>query len=204
MSDTSRVFLVDDQPGVLKALSRLLTRAGFDVVSFQSAPEFLDSGNADAPGCLVLDLAMPDMNGMELQQALVDRGSLLPIIFLTGEGNIDTCVRAMKVGAVDFLTKPFKPNQLLSTVTAAMLRNTQDRAHHDEQKEIWGRLNSLTPREREVLAMIVAGKLNKQIAAEMGTVEQTVKFHRAAIMAKMKAHSVAELVRLTAQAKHYP
>ena len=193
---TPRVFLVDDQPAVLKALSRLLVSAGLEVASFGSAQAFLDSGNADAVGCLVLDLAMPGMNGMELQQALVARESALPVIFLTGHGDIDTGVQAMKYGAADFLTKPVDGDKLLSAVHAAFELNRQtllDRADIDEIEE---RLASLTPREREVLALVVEGKLNKQAAAELGTVEKTIKVHRARVMTKMKVRSLAELVRL--------
>jgi len=196
MLSTPRVFLVDDQPAVLKALTRLLISAGFEVAAFGSAQDFLDSGHANALGCLVLDLAMPGMNGMELQQALVARASALPIIFLTGHGDIDTGVQAMKFGAADFLTKPVDGDKLLSAVQAAFERNRQtlsDRAELDDIKE---RLASLTPREREVLALVVEGKLNKQAAAELGTVEKTIKVHRARVMSKMKVRSLAELVRL--------
>lgn len=193
---TPRVFLVDDQPAVLKALSRLLVSAGLEVATFGSAQAFLDSGNVDAVGCLVLDLAMPGMNGMELQQELVARVSALPVIFLTGHGDIDTGVQAMKYGAADFLTKPVDGDKLLSAVHTAFELNRQtllDRADIDEIKE---RLASLTPREREVLALVVEGKLNKQAAAELGTVEKTIKVHRARVMTKMKVRSLAELVRL--------
>ena len=196
MIPTPRVFLVDDQPAVLKALSRLLVSAGFAVTAFGSAQEFLDSGNADALGCLVLDLAMPGMNGMELQQALLARASALPIIFLTGHGDIDTGVQAMKFGAADFLTKPVDGDKLLSAVQAAFDRNRQILSDRAEQDEIKARLDSLTPREREVLELVVEGKLNKQAAAELGTVEKTIKVHRARVMSKMKVRSLAELVRL--------
>lgn len=196
MNLTPRVFLVDDQPAVLKALSRLMISAGFDVSSFGSAQDFLDSGNANAPGCLVLDLAMPGMDGMALQQALVACASTLPVIFLTGHGDIDTGVQAMKFGATDFLTKPVDGDKLLSAVRVAFERNRHTHLDRAELDDILERLADLTPRERQVLALIVEGKLNKQAAAELGTVEKTIKVHRARVMTKMKVRSVAELVRL--------
>jgi len=196
MNLTPRVFLVDDQPAVLKALSRLMISAGFDVASFGSAQDFLDSGNANALGCLVLDLAMPGMDGMALQQALVACASTLPVIFLTGHGDIDTGVQAMKFGAADFLTKPVDGDKLLSAVRVAVERNRQTHLDRAELDDILERLANLTPRERQVLALIVEGKLNKQAAAELGTVEKTIKVHRARVMTKMKVRSLAELVRL--------
>jgi FixJ family two-component response regulator len=196
MNPTPRVFLVDDQPAVLKALSRLLTSVGFEVASFGSAQEFLDSGNAAAAGCLVLDLAMPGMDGMALQQALTAAASALPVIFLTGNGDIDSSVQAMKLGAADFLTKPVDGDKLLRAVRAAVEKNRQTRAERAELDDILERLASLTPREHEVLALVVEGKLNKQAAAELGTVEKTIKVHRARVMTKMRAGSLAELVRL--------
>jgi FixJ family two-component response regulator len=196
MNPAPRVFLVDDQPAVLKALSRLLTSVGFEVASFGSAQEFLDSGNAAAAGCLVLDLAMPGMDGMALQQALTAAASALPVIFLTGHGDIDSSVQAMKLGAADFLTKPVDGDKLLRAVRAAVEKNRQTRAERAELDDILERLASLTPREHEVLALVVEGKLNKQAAAELGTVEKTIKVHRARVMTKMRAGSLAELVRL--------
>jgi FixJ family two-component response regulator len=196
MNPAPRVFLVDDQPAVLKALSRLLTSVGFEVASFGSAQEFLDSGNAAAAGCLVLDLAMPGMDGMALQQALTAAASALPVIFLTGNGDIDSSVQAMKLGAADFLTKPVDGDKLLRAVRAAVEKNRQTRAERAELDDILERLASLTPREHEVLALVVEGKLNKQAAAELGTVEKTIKVHRARVMTKMRAGSLAELVRL--------
>ena len=196
MNQTPRVFLVDDQPAVLKALSRLMISAGFEVASFGSAQDFLDSDNANALGCLVLDLAMPGMDGMALQQALAARASALPVIFLTGHGDIDTGVQAMKFGAADFLTKPVDGDKLLSAVRAAVERNRQTHLDRTELDDILERFANLTPRERQVLALIVEGKLNKQAAAELGTVEKTIKVHRARVMTKMKVRSLAELVRL--------
>jgi FixJ family two-component response regulator len=169
------VFVVDDDPAVLKGLSRLLRAARLDVATFSSPQEFLKRHDPNAPGCLVLDFSMPGLNGLELQQALATKGDAVPIIFLTGQGDIPTSVQAMKGGALDFLTKPVN--------------------------EIQQRLATLTPREREVLTHVVSGQLNKQIAYDLGTVEQTIKVHRARVMEKMKVDSVAELVRLTERLK---
>ncbi len=196
MNLTPCVFLVDDQPAVLKALSRLLISAGINVAAFASAQDFLDSDSDNALGCLVLDLAMPGMNGMALQQALAARKSVLPVIFLTGHGDIDTGVQAMKLGAADFLTKPVDGDKLLRAVRVAIDSNRQTRLDRAELDDIVKRLASLTPREREVLALVVQGKLNKQAAAELGTVEKTIKVHRARVMTKMQVRSLAELVRL--------
>jgi FixJ family two-component response regulator len=191
---TEQVFLVDDQAAVRKAMKRLLASAGYDVVAYESARAFLDSGMADAAGCLVLDLEMPDMNGLALQQALT--GSLLPVIFLTGHGDIGSGVRAMKAGASDFLTKPVDGAILLAAVQGALDQNRVARAEQAECDELRARLDSLTPREREVLALLVECKLNKQIADQLGIVEKTIKVHRARVLAKMKVRSSTALVRL--------
>ncbi len=196
MSITPRVFLIDDQPAVLKALSRLLGSAGYAVTSFGAAQDFLASDNTAAAGCVVLDLAMPGMNGLAVQLALKECDSVLPIIFLTGHGDIDTGVRAMKLGAFDFLTKPVDDERLLAAVHAAFERNDQLRSDRAERDDILQRLAGLTPREREVLSLVVEGKLNKQVAADLGTVEKTIKVHRARVMTKMKVRTLAELVRL--------
>lgn len=191
------VFVVDDYAPLRKSISRLLKAAGFIVTVFASAEEFLAQFDRQTLGCLVLDLGMPTLGGLELQRILASAGSLLPIIFLTGTADIPKSVQAMKEGASDFLTKPVNDEELLAAVGVAIEKN---RALHREQaelSEIRGRLATLTPREREVLEYVVAGKLNKQIAAELGTVEQTVKVHRAHLMQKMRVRSVAELVRLT-------
>lgn len=197
-----RVFVVDDQPAILKALSRLLASAGYAVRAYSSARDFLDSGDAATPGCVVLDLSMPDMGGMALQQELAQRGSCLPVIFLTGQGDIATGVQAMKQGAADFLTKPVDDERLLAAVAAAFERNRHSLAGQAECADIRQRLDTLTPREREVLDLVVEGWLNKQIAAELGTVEKTVKVHRARVMAKMQAKSVSALVRLVDRLRH--
>lgn len=190
------VFIVDDYAPGRRSISRLLRAAGFAVASFASAQEFLAQYDATACGCLVLDLAMPHVNGLELQSILAEQGSLVPIIFLTAHGDVQKSVQAMKHGASDFLTKPVNDEDLLAAVRVAIEKNNRLRKERAELSEIRSRLATLTPREREVLEYVVAGNLNKQIAGNLGTVEQTIKVHRAHVMQKMKVHSVAELVRL--------
>jgi len=191
------VFIVDDYAPVRRSISRLLRAAGFAVAVFASAEEFLAKYDPQTLGCLLLDVAMPTLNGLELQSILAQTGSLLPIIFLTGTSGIPQSVRAMKHGASDFLTKPVNDEELLAAVRVAIEKHRALRREQAELSEIRGRLATLTPREREVLEYVVTGKLNKQIAGDLGTVEQTVKVHRARVMEKMRVRSVAELVRLT-------
>lgn len=198
---TPTVFIVDDDPAVLKSLSRLLHSAQLTVETFGSPQEFLERHDTRAPGCLVLDYAMPGLNGLELQEALTTKDSAIPIIFLTGYGDIPTSVRAMKRGAFDFLTKPVNDDDLIKAVHAAFEKNRIAQQARDELADIQERLATLTPREREVLTHVVSGQLNKQIAYDLGTVEKTIKVHRARVMEKMKVHSVAELVRLTERLK---
>ena len=194
---TPTVFVVDDYAPVRRAVSRLLHAADFAVVAFASPQEFLAQYDPHTPGCLVLDLDMPAVNGLELQRILARKGSVLPIIFLTGHGDIPKSVQAMKRGAIDFLTKPVNDEDLLAAIGVAIEKDRALRREETELSEIRARLATLTPREREVLEYVVAGKLNKQIAGGLGTVEQTVKVHRARVMQKMRVQSVAELVRLT-------
>jgi FixJ family two-component response regulator len=196
----STVFIVDDDPAVLKSLSRLLRSAGLAVATFPSPRDFLDRHDPTAPGCLVLDVAMPGLNGLELQEELVARGQELAIVFLTGHGDIPMSVKAMKRGAVDFLTKPVDDDELLKAIRVAIEKDRLQRRTHAEIAEIQQRLATLTPREREVLQHVISGRLNKQTAAELGTVEKTIKVHRARVMEKMKVSSVAELVRLAERA----
>jgi FixJ family two-component response regulator len=191
------VFVVDDYAPGRRSISRLLRAAGFAVTAFASAKEFLAQYDPETPGCLVLDIAMPAVSGLELQGMLADRGSLVPIIFLTAHGDIPKSVQAMKRGASDFLMKPVNDEDLLAAVRVAIEKDRVLRREQAELSAIRARLVTLTPREREVLEYVVAGKLNKQIAGELGTVEQTVKIHRAHVMQKMRVQSVAELVRLT-------
>ncbi|QSA97849.1 response regulator transcription factor [Methylococcus sp. EFPC2] len=198
------VFLVDDDPALLKALERLLKSAGYRVAAYASAEAFLNSYDAEQAGCLLLDLAMPGMSGLDLQRWIGDTGAGLPIVFLTGHGDIPASVRAMKGGAVDFLTKPVADEVLFATIREALERDAAARLSRHERALTLCRIASLTPRELEVLEHVVAGKLNKQIAAELGTVEKTIKVHRARVMQKMQAHSLAELVRLAELAGHAP
>lgn len=194
------VFIVDDDPAVLKSLSRLLRASQFTVVTFGSPQEFLERHDPHTPGCLVLDVAMPGLNGLELQEALRAKGSAIPIIFLTGHGDIPMSVQAMKSGALDFLTKPVHDKDLVKAVEAALEKDRIERQSRAELDDIQKRLATLTPREREVLVHVISGQLNKQIALDLGTVEKTIKVHRARVMEKMKVGSVAELVRLTERA----
>ena len=190
------VFVVDDDEAVRKAVSRLLRSAGIAAAVFASPREFLAQYNPATPGCLLLDMAMPDLDGLQLQTALTEKGCILPIIFLTGHGDVSKSVQAMKQGAFDFLSKPAKDKDLLTAVRAAFERDTVARREQAKLSEIRALLDTLTPREREVLEHVVSGKLNKQIAGDMGITEATVKMHRAHVMEKMKVQSVAELARL--------
>ena len=196
ISPSPTVFLIDDDAPVREALSRLLRAHRFAVAAFASPKEFLEHYDPDASGCLVVDLKMRG-NGFGLQRTLREKGSSPPIIFLTGHGDIPKSVQAMKGGAVDFLTKPVNDEDLLAAVRVAIAIDRVRRQEQAELSEIRACLATLTPREREVLEYVVAGKLNKEIAGEFGTVEQTVKAHRAQVMEKMRVRSVAELVRLT-------
>ena len=191
------VFVVDDDAAIRKAVSRLLRSAGIAVTVFESPREFLAQYDPNTPGCLVLDLAMPGFNGLQLQTVLGERGSILPIIFLTGTGDVSQSVQAMKGGAFDFLTKPVNAKNLLPAIRAAIERGAVARREQAELSEIRARLDTLTPREREVLEHVATGKLNKQVAGDLGITEATVKMHRARVIAKMKVQSVAELARLT-------
>jgi RNA polymerase sigma factor (sigma-70 family) len=190
------VFVVDDYAPVRSAVSRLLRAAGFAVAAFASPEKFLAQYDPHTPGCLVLDLDMPAVHGLELQRILATKGSVLPIIFLTGHGDIPESVQAMKRGASDFLTKPVNDKDLLAAVRVAIERDALARREQAKRSEICARLDTLTPREREVLEHVVAGKLNKQIARDLGVTEGTIKMHRARVMAKMKVQAVADLVRL--------
>lgn len=193
------VFLVDDDPGVRRSLSRVLREAGFDVQAYESAEAFLARPDATSRGCLVLDVTMPGLNGLDLQGRLARARQSMPIVFVTGHGDIPMSVRAIKAGAVDFLTKPVASETLLAAVRAAIADEAAGRQVDAEAAELERRFGLLTEREREVLAALVAGKLNKQIANDLGVVEQTVKFHRARIMERMQARTVAELMHMAAK-----
>jgi FixJ family two-component response regulator len=191
-----KVYLVDDEPDLRRALERLLRAEGCEVEGFSSAAEFLAQVPPEAPGCIVLDVAMPGIDGLAMQQRLTASGGLLPIVFLTGHGDIPMSVRAVKAGAVDFLTKPVKGVDLLRAVGAALDLSEQRQAQRAEWADLQARAAQLTPREREVFGHVIAGRLNKIIADRIGTTEQTVKVHRARVMDKMGAESVADLVRI--------
>ena len=201
IADQPVIHIVDDDGSVRTALSRLLHAGGFETRSYASAAEFLVADRDDSPGCLVLDVGLPGMSGVELQAAVARMERALPIVFLTGRGDIDMGVRAMKAGAVDFLTKPVKRDALLAAVNAALGRDNQQRARRDGLRALRGRFDKLTNREREVFMHVVSGKLNKQIAEKLGTSIRTVKAHRAQVMIKMEAGSLAELVRAADQLK---
>jgi FixJ family two-component response regulator len=197
MTGNFSVFLIDDDPSVVKALERLLNAEGYDTKSFTSPKEFLACHDPEQPGCAIVDLEMPELDGLELQQALANQSSDRPIIFLSGRGNVRHTVRAMQAGALDFLEKPVASADLLSAISRAAERDGSQRRLHDEEHSIQDRVKRLTPREFEVLRHVIAGRLNKQICADLGTVEKTVKVHRSRLMRKMGVRSVAALVRLT-------
>jgi FixJ family two-component response regulator len=197
MTDKFTVYLVDDDPGVLKALSRLLRARDYDVKPYASPQLFLEEHDVAMPGCAVLDVSMPGLDGLELQRALTaSAGSHRPVVFITGKGDIPTSVRAMKAGAIDFLTKPVKDKDLFEAISRAEATDAQSRRLHAELELIQAKIETLTPREREVLLHVVAGRLNKQIAGDLGTVEKTIKVHRSRMMEKLGIRTVADLVRM--------
>jgi len=190
------VFVVDDDEAVRDSLALLLRSVELAVATFSSANEFLDSYDPAAPGCLILDVRLPGMSGLELQQRLADDGADLPIVFITGHGDVPMAVRAMRRGAVDFLQKPFSDQELLDRVQQALAEQSQRRQQSESKAEIAQRIRSLTPREHEVMELIVEGLANKVIANRLGTSQRTVEVHRASVMRKMQADSVARLVHL--------
>jgi len=190
------VFVVDDDERMRQSLQNLIGSVGLRVEAFASAPEFLRSKLIDVPGCLVLDVRLPGLSGLDLQKRMVEAGIEIPIIFITGHGDIPMTVQAMKAGAVEFLTKPFRDQDLLDAIQQALDRDRAARKQRTQINELHNRLDSLTPREREVMGLVVAGLLNKQIAGELGTSETTIKIHRHQVMEKMGAGSLAELVRM--------
>ena len=194
------VFLVDDDAGVLKALSRLLRAKGYDVRPFASGEEFLEGHDAALPGCAIFDVSMPGLDGLALQQVFTAAGKQRPVIFLTGKGDVQKSVRAMKAGAVDFLTKPVRDKDLLDAIARAEQLDAGTRQTSAEVAAIEAKIATLTPREREVLTHVIAGRLNKQIAGDLGTVEKTIKVHRGRMMEKLGVHTIVDLVGLAEKA----
>jgi len=198
------VFMIDDDQGVLDALSSLLQVAGYETKAYSSPQAFLEEHDPSMPGCVVLDLSMPRMNGLAVQRELVTRGTERPIIFLSGRGTVPASVEAMKAGAVDFLPKPLKGDELLSAIKVAEERDLVRLQRAAERKAAGKLIDKLTPREKEVMELVVQGHLNKNIAALIGTTEKTVKAHRGRVMHKIGVRSVAELVRLTSKVTTKP
>lgn len=190
------VYIVDDDDGMRRALSVLMTTVGYSAVAFERPAEFLRKLDANQPGCLVLDVRMPEMSGLEVQQQLNRSGSMLPVILITGHGDIPMAVQAMKDGAFDFLQKPFRDQDLLDRINGALKQDAENRETVERQAELKRRSESLTPREREVMGLVVDGRANKVIAIDLGLSERTVEIHRANVMEKMQARSVAHLVKM--------
>jgi FixJ family two-component response regulator len=193
---SATVFIVDDDDAVRSSLRLLLKSVGLAAVTYGSARDFLAAWDPDQPGCLVLDVRMPSMSGLELQEELNRRGAIVPVIFITGHGDIPMAVEAMQHGAFDFLQKPFRDQDLIDRIQRAIERDARNRADLLEKDKIRGRYESLTPREREVLALVTAGKANKVMAGDLGVSQRTVEIHRARVMEKMEASSLAQLVRM--------
>jgi len=190
------IYVVDDDDGMRRALTVLITTVGYNAVAFARPTEFLATYDASQPGCLVLDVRMPEMSGLEVQQQLNRSGAMLPVILITGHGDIPMAVQAMKDGAFDFLQKPFRDQELLDRINAALKQDAENRAIVERHADLRRRVESLTPREREVMALVVDGRANKVIAIDLGLSERTVEIHRANVMDKMGARSIAHLVKM--------
>lgn len=203
MSQAPVVYVVDDDPSVVRALERLFRVAGLRLETFATAQEFLDQANLESPSCLVLDVQLPDLNGLDLQRELKDRGWALPIVFITGHGNVPMAVQAMRAGAVHFLPKPFDNRELLAAVRQALEREGQELARQEEGRRIKRLVDSLTLRERQVFLLVAAGMANKNIATRLGVCLQTVKLHRGHVMEKLLLDSVADLVQLAENARAF-
>ena len=201
MSETAMVFVIDDDQSVRKSLARMLDAAHYTVELFESASDFLSRPAYPGPSCVVVDVQMPGLNGIELQKALIENGREEQLVFITGYGNIPMCADVMKAGAVDFLPKPFKRTELLGSVERALTRSAKERQRASERERARGLIQRLTPRELQVMKLVATGLLNKQVGGELGMAEKTVKTHRAHMMQKLGITSVAELMRMLQQAK---
>ena len=198
---TATIYVVDDDPSMLRSIKRLLSGMGFQVATFSSAHEFLDNySEEEAPSCLILDVSLPDISGISLQEELITRGIDLPIVFITGHGDIPMSVKAMKQGAVDFLPKPFQEKDLLAAISQAVEKDLAAHQEKEEKQHLMSIFDVLTPREYEVMRLVITGMLNKQIAFQLGITERTVKVHRGRVMEKMQVGSLAELVILALKA----
>ena len=194
MTATAKVFVIDDDQSIRKSLRRLLDASNYETEVFESASEFLSRSTHPGPSCVIVDVQMPGLNGIDFQKALLEGGREEQLVFITGHGDIPMCARAMKAGAVDFLPKPFKPRQLLESVQRALTRSAEKRRRASEKNQVRALLDRLTPREYEVMQLVATGMLNKQVGAELGMAEKTVKTHRAQVMQKLGITSVAELM----------
>src|SRR5262245_15818966 len=204
LSDTAIVFVIDDDEAVRKSVQRLLDTARYEVELFKSASEFLSRPVHAGPSCLVVDIKMPGLSGIDLQKALIERGREERIVFITGHGDVPMCAQAMKAGAIDFLLKPFKRKELLQSVERALSRSTEQRQRESEKNHARALIEKLTPREFQVMQLVATGMLNKQVGAELGTAEKTVKTHRSHVMQKLGITSVAELIRVLQKAEMTP